>query len=312
MNDFPEVSVIMPAYQASDTIISSIKSVQCQTLKNWELIIVDDGSTDGTAKIAEVSASCDPRIRLVRQANKGPSAARNMGVKIARANTLAFLDADDQWAKKRLEGTLETFASMPDVGVLFSRTRFVDSKTGKQGTLTPFIRSLAPSDLLAENAVCSTSNIVCRREVFEQTGGFAEGLDFAEDQDWLLRVAVIGKWQIRGINAEWFFYRSDDTSQSSDLESMRRSWHRMVASTHEQFPQLAPRLAKRAYGPLHRQLARRALRMGRCLTAAKYLLMALGKDPFLVLRQPRRTMLTLCGIAIAFLPHAAIKELVAK
>ena len=312
MTDLPAVSIVMPAYQAAETILASIQSVQDQTLANWELIIVDDGSTDDTAIIVQWAAEHDHRIRLIIQANQGPSAARNRGVALARSGIIAFLDADDHWANERLEGAIEALASQPSTGVLFSRTRFIDAKTGKPGTLTPFAPTLSAVDLMAENAVCSTSNIICRKEVFLQTGGFAEHLSYAEDQDWLLRVALDGRWKICGLNAEWFFYRSADNSQSADLEAMRLSWHKMAEAACSRFPDLAPSLMERAYGPLHRQLARRALRMGRWKTAYKYLRMALSKDPLLLVRQPRRTLFTLCGIIVAIVPSPAIKEFVAK
>ncbi|MEL6956941.1 MAG: glycosyltransferase family 2 protein, partial [Pseudomonadota bacterium] len=163
-----------------------------------------------------------------------------------------------------------------------------------------------------ENAVCSTSNIVCRRAVFEETGGFADGLNHAEDQDWLLRVALQGRWQIRGIDAEWFFYRSSEASQSADLEAMRRGWAEMVSRAKQAFPEAAELAARRAHGPIHRQLARRALRMGQPAAAFRYLWIALSRDPLLLARQPKRTLLTLAGACLSLIPHPKLKELVAQ
>lgn len=312
MKNRPIVSVIMPAYCASSTIEASVDCLKNQILQNWELIVVDDGSPDETAAIVESLARSDARIRLIRQKNAGPSAARNTGVLHARAETLAFLDADDLWASERLEGMVSALASAPSAGVVFSRTRFVDAETLKPGTLTPHRSCLNASDLMAENAVCSTSNIVCRDSVFRETGGFATGLHYAEDQDWLLRVALMGRWAIHGVDAEWFFYRSSENSQSSDLEAMRLGWLRMVERARVLFPEPADAAVRCAVGPIHRQLARRALRMGQARAAFRYLWMALQRDPLLIARQPKRTLLTLAGACLSLIPHPNLKELVVR
>ena len=109
----PTVSIIMPAYRARDTIAESIRSVQAQTLNQWELIIVDDGSPDDTAEVAKDMTQSDPRVCVVQRCNRGPSIARNSGVDLARAENIAFLDADDLWAPERLAGMVEMFAQNP-------------------------------------------------------------------------------------------------------------------------------------------------------------------------------------------------------
>ena len=312
MTSPPVISIVMPAYNASETIIASIKSLQAQTLTSWELIVVDDGSTDDTAKLVQQMAYQDKRICLVQRPNSGPSVSRNRGVELARSDLIAFLDADDFWASERLLGMLSLFESDPATGVAFSRTRFIDAKTLKPGTLTPFIPSLSASDLMAENAVCSTSNIVCRKSIFTASGGFTPGLDYAEDQDWLLRITLSNACKIVGVDAEWFFYRSSPESQSADLEAMRNGWFQMVGATCIDFPETSPKAARRAYGPYHRQLARRAIRMGDAPAGSKYILSALRHDPFLLVRQPLRTGLTLVGVALTFIPNTKLKELVAR
>lgn len=312
MNASPAISVIMPAYKASATIEASVASVRAQTLRNWELIIVDDGSPDDTAAVAKSLAAKDSRIRVISRENSGPSIARNRAVDHAKADVLAFLDADDFWAPERCLGMLTELDERPNTGVLFSRTRFIDAKTLKLGTFTPHYARLSAAQIMAENVVCSTSNIVCRREVFKQSGGFTAGLNYAEDQDWLLRIALESDWDIRGVDAEWFFYRSAEDSQSADLEAMRAGWIQMVGSACIDYPEKAPRAVRKAYGPSHRQLARRALRMSRPNAALRYLTSALRHDPLLIIREPRRTILTLVGALVSFIPSTTLKELVAK
>ena len=312
MKPNPTVSIIMPAYNASATLTASVRSAQAQSLQNWELIIVDDGSTDDTAQVALRLADLDSRITVLQRPNRGPSAARNVGASIASADILAFLDADDFWASERLEGMVKAFKVLPNAGVLFSRTRFIDAESLKPGTLTPHHARLTPTDLMSENALCSTSNIVCRSATFHATGGFTPGLNYAEDQDWLLRVALENKWHILGLDQEWFFYRSSERSQSSDLNAMRDGWLRMVGRACLDFPETAPEAAQRAYGPIHRQLARRALRMAKPRLALGYLKLALQHDPLMLVRQPKRTALTLAGSLLSLIPSKALKELVAR
>lgn len=312
MTRYPIVSIIMPAYRARDTIAQSIRSVQAQTLSRWELIIVDDGSPDDTAQIAKDMAQTDPRICVEQRCNRGPSIARNSGVDLAQADIIAFLDADDLWAPERLAGMVDAFGQNPRAGVLFSRTRFVDAETLKPGTLTAFIPTLSATDIACENALCSTSNIICRSAIFSEIGGFRPGLNYAEDQDWLFRVALSEKWDILGVDQEWFYYRSSAESQSGDLEAMRLGWSQMIEGVTDTNRDKATNAARKAYGPIHRQLARRALRMGHSRAAVKYLQMALRHDPMLLLRQPRRTLLTIAGTALSFIPSSTLKELVAQ
>lgn len=308
----PDVSIITAAYQAEATIELTIQSVQAQTLQNWELIIIDDGSQDNTPKIVIELAKKDDRIRLIQQANSGPSSARNRGIREARSNFIAFLDADDLWAPERLNGMIGAYSHCPSVGVLFSRTRFIHADTLQLGTLTPHVEELTVEDIMAENAVCSTSNIICRTEVLRQCGDFAEGLNFAEDQDWLLRVALHGRWKICGVDEEWFFYRSSPESQSADLEALRRAWIQMICAAANRYPNIAIPAARAAYAPFHRQLARRALRMSQPRTAMRYLISALRREPRILLRQPKRTVLTIAGTLVGFVPNGKLKELIAK
>lgn len=312
MISLPTVSIIMPAYNAVRTISASIESVQAQTLRNWELIIVDDGSSDATAHVALGHAETDARICVIQRCNRGPSEARNHGAELARGEVLAFLDADDLWAPERLQGLCAKLEVEPRAGVVFSRTRFVDAETLKPGTLTPFRRRLSASDVMAENAVCSTSNIVCRKQAFEAARGFRAGLHYAEDQDFLLRIALEGDWQICGVDEEWFYYRSAPNSLSADLEAMRQGWFRMVDAACQDYPETAPQAARRAYGPIHRQLARRALRMGQPEQALGYLWDAVQRDPGCFIREPKRSLLTLVGTLLFFIPSPKLKELVTR
>src|ERR1700749_83796 len=101
------VSVIMPAYNSGRYLAESVRSVQAQTFGGWELVVVDDGSTDDTGEVARRLAEADARVRYVRRPNGGQAAARNTGLAEARGRLVAFLDADDLWLPEKLEAQME-------------------------------------------------------------------------------------------------------------------------------------------------------------------------------------------------------------
>src|ERR1700704_4899233 len=141
------VSVIVPTYNRRETIQAAIASVQRQTFSDWELIVVDDGSTDGTAELIEGS---DPRLVLIRQKNQGVNAARNAAMLRARGQYIAFLDSDDEWLPHHLELSVAFFRAFP--GEDFLSGEFPEENGS--GGLVPSPRSAMPewSPPLAEQA----------------------------------------------------------------------------------------------------------------------------------------------------------------
>lgn len=116
------VSVIMPVFNAEETVARAVASVQAQDYPDWELVLIEDGSSDGSADLCADLAAADPRIRILRQPrNSGAAAARNSGLKIARGRYIAFLDADDEWLPEKLSCQL---AFMQARGAHFSYTGF--------------------------------------------------------------------------------------------------------------------------------------------------------------------------------------------
>ncbi len=148
------VSVIVPTYNRRETIQAAIASVQRQTFADWELIVVDDGSTDGTADLIEGS---DPRLVLIRQKNQGVNAARNTAMLRARGRYIAFLDSDDEWLPHHLELSVAFFRAFP--GEDFLSGEF--SEDGGSGSLVHFLRSALTGwyPPLAERAGSSLLNL---------------------------------------------------------------------------------------------------------------------------------------------------------
>jgi hypothetical protein len=187
------VSVLTPAYNAAEYLPATIESVLNQSFSSFELLIVDDGSTDGTAEIARSYARQDPRVKVVGRPNGGISAARNTGLRRASGAFIALLDSDDSWAPVFLARQLDLFARFPDVDVVTANAwncgGELDGTPVTRVTTSP--RRITFADMLEdEQAVCIMS--VFRRHVPERIGGFDERLRRNEDYDFWLRAAHSG------------------------------------------------------------------------------------------------------------------------
>ena len=156
----PEISIITPVFESELFIKLTIESVLNQTYQNWELIIIDDASSDGSVKIAESFATKDERINLIKlDSNKGPAAARNRGIKEASGRYIAFLDSDDLWHKDKLEKQI-IFMQRNEYAFTFTGYEKIDEKGKKIGNILPFKGQVAYRDLLKSNHIgCLTAMI---------------------------------------------------------------------------------------------------------------------------------------------------------
>ncbi len=193
------ITIIIPLYNKADSISQALDSVLAQTYPNFEVVVVDDGSTDGGAAVVETFD--DPRIRLIRQANAGVSAARNRGIAEAKGEYVAFLDADDEWMPQFLEEIRTLQDTYPECRAQATNYIFcsngVKSPTilrkipfkGKRGVLTNYF----------EVASCShppmwTSAVCIERKLLQEIGGFPVGIKSGEDLLTWARVAVRTQW----------------------------------------------------------------------------------------------------------------------
>ena len=218
----PAVSVIMPAYNVAPYLGAAIDSVLSQTFTDFEVLVVDDGSTDATFAIARTYAGQDRRIRLVRQPNGGISSARNHGLRIASAPLIALLDSDDAWAPEYLATQIAILAERPEVDVVTGNARFLGSALDGQPA-RPWPDPRPAPDLLQiladETAVFIMS--VFRRRVYETIGGFDETLRTNEDYDFWLRAAIAGFVFVRNDVPLGHYRRRDDSLSASELRMLR-------------------------------------------------------------------------------------------
>ncbi|MGH9374517.1 MAG: glycosyltransferase family 2 protein [Vicinamibacterales bacterium] len=188
-----KVSVIMPAYNVAPYISAAIESVCAQTVTDWELLIVDDGSTDSTSAIAGTYIARDPRIRLLHQGNGGISAARNRALRDATGEFLAILDSDDLWEPRYLEAQLGVFSRHPDVDIVTGNGWFLGGR--RHGLPTRPWPDSRPQPTLTEilgDDECIFIMSIMRRRVYDTIGGFDERLRSNEDFDFWARAALAG------------------------------------------------------------------------------------------------------------------------
>ncbi|MEP5937543.1 MAG: glycosyltransferase [Erythrobacter sp.] len=261
----PKFSVIIPAYNAEETLRSTAASVLNQSETDLELIIVDDGSTDETLNLMLEVASRDLRVRAISRQNGGVSSARNLGAELARGEFLAFLDADDRWHREKLATHREHHRQAPGLDASFAEVTFWDEgaspSTAMPTTTLVGQRDYSVSDLIVENPVCTTSNLVIRRENFDLLGGFDTSMRYAEDQDFLVRLIGHGH-RLGGIDVPLVRYRLSIDGLSCDFDAMLASW-REIASRW-----LNDTEFKKAEAAYCRYLARRALRSGAPISVA--------------------------------------------
>ncbi|MBN1528599.1 MAG: glycosyltransferase [Thermoleophilaceae bacterium] len=182
----PRVSVILPAYNAEAVVRRAIDSILAQTMPDFELIVVDDGSEDGTAAV--VGEVADPRVRYVRREHAGLPATLNAGLAEARAPVVAVQDADDWSLPDRLERQLGVLDSRPDVAVVGSRMPEVDAEGRELTSRAPFEPGDAYHTLMRFNPISNPSSMY-RREVVSRLGGYDTRYGCAPEYDLWLRVS---------------------------------------------------------------------------------------------------------------------------
>jgi glycosyltransferase involved in cell wall biosynthesis len=215
----PLISVIIPAYNTKLTIERAIKSVLSQTYQDYEIIVVDDGSTD---KTAECIRHFDSTIKYLHQENQGVSAARNAGVAAADGKWIAFLDADDEWHPNKLNIQMKYIISSPNIIFVSTKDIYAD-----QGENQPF-PSFAINDseysvwqqiaILRKNKI-NTSSVLLKRDIFNKVGGFDVTLLHSEDRDLWLKVLYQGK----GIHIPLPLTKSYRLPDSLSSKTVRRS-----------------------------------------------------------------------------------------
>jgi cellulose synthase/poly-beta-1,6-N-acetylglucosamine synthase-like glycosyltransferase len=286
MDATPAVSVVIPLYNLRAFVGETIESVLAQTLAPdaMEIVVIDDGSTDGGG---EVVARYAPRVRCVRQENRGLSAARNAGVRATRAPFLTFLDADDRLLPEKLATQLDVFRDRPELGAVYGGWYYID---GAGARLPQRGRSAHAGDLLPAlllGNLMHPHTVLVRRDLVEAAGGFDETLTSLEDWDLWLRLARAGaRWHY--VDRPLAEYRLRPDAMHQDPGRMLENRLRVLARVFDD-PDLPAALAARrplAYQNAHLEAACAFLRAGDRLAAARCFHAAVVARPALVTEAP--------------------------
>lgn len=228
MPDGQLVSVVIPAFNAADTIDATLRSVRAQSHRRLEILVVDDGSTDNTAAIVEAHAQLDGRIRLVRQQNAGVAAARNRGIAEARGEFVAPIDADDLWRATKIDKELALLlAGGPDTALAYSWQAEIDEHDRVIATShRPIYEGNVFIPMLTYNIVGSGSNALMRRRAVLECGGYdpslrARGGEGCEDL--ILYILMAERYRFAVVREHLTGYRRHRGSMSTKFLTMLRS-----------------------------------------------------------------------------------------
>jgi glycosyltransferase involved in cell wall biosynthesis len=223
----PLVSVIIPTHNRSALVLQALRSVQQQTIGDWEAIVVDDASEEDIQLV--VNSLDDPRFRYFRTPrNFGAPGARNLGARHAAGEYLAFLDSDDQWLPRKLELDVDLFRrSAPDVGLVYSGMIF-RTDDGHERVRLPRCEGWIHAGVRKSNPIGTPSRVVVRRACFESVNGFDQAL--RSDEDWEFYVRVTERWSVASIPEALVIYREHLESISGSpfrcIEGRMQFWRK--------------------------------------------------------------------------------------
>jgi len=315
----PSISVVMPVYNVEAYILEAVASVLNQSWRDLELLIIDDGGQDSSVEMCR--GLRDKRIRIISQENRGLAGARNTGIRNARGEFIAFLDADDRWAPQKLARHLAHLDGQPDVGVSYSGSRLIDEAGRLIGlNQTPKLSDVGPQDVFLRNPVGNGSAPVIRRAVFDdialpswrsgEFNWFDEDFRQSEDIECWMRIALTTKWRFEGVEGLLTEYRVNESGLSANIVRQFDSWDRMRAKVRAADPAFERRWGARAEAFQLRYLARRAVRMRDRGLALDLVVRAMGLAPLALLREPLKTATSLAAAAaLRILPEPAYAAL---
>jgi len=280
----PKVSVIIPCYNREHYIAETVNSVLAQTWHNIELILVDDGCTDNSRNVLELFSSRLTMLEHLGRANKGQSAAINLGLRHSSGEYLAILDSDDLFAPDKIEKQVRFLEEHPEIGLVYANCIYID-ENGKElskmhyGNHRP---PVGPEKVLEECCYNVPSNALFRRSVFERVGFLDETLRSAQDHDYGIRIAEVTR--IGYINECLWRYRRHCGSISNTRTMERwRNGFKILAAARKRYPYPTSTVRRRR-AVLHFRLGQCYLSEKCLLRSAYHMFLAGLLDPFRSLR----------------------------
>ncbi|AKG21005.1 glycosyltransferase family 2 protein [Calothrix sp. 336/3] len=234
----PVVSVVIPAYNAMTYLPETLATVWTQTFTDFEVILVDDGSTDHLGEWAK--GITDSRCKFISQTHQGAAIARNLGISIAQGEYIAFLDADDLWHPTKLEKQVKYLQKKPEIGLVYTWTALINAQgqpTGRFWT-SHWEGNVWERMAIVDEMIGSGSNPLVRRSCLESVGFFDSDLTGCQDWDMWIRIAA--KYPFGVIKQLLTFYRNHPQGMSKNLPVMQHNRLKVIEKTfaHQQSSQL--------------------------------------------------------------------------
>lgn len=307
----PFVSIIVCVYNGQEFLGAALDSVLSQTYRHFELIAVDDGSTDDSAAL--LNQYTETRFRILHQENRGAALALDLGLKAARGEFVAFLDQDDQWEKEKLAVHVDWLKRHPGIDLTFSWFRYVD-RAGRDIGLRRkrYWGTLDFRSLMTDFAIGATSNVVVRRAAIEKAGGIDPAFPRMYDLDLFLRVALLARRNIEVIPAALMLYRRHGQQITHDYADLQCEWESVVLKMARLAPEVVASIEGHARSNASRFFARLAYEEGAYRTAIQYVARGFKCAPVHFLIDPRNWSTVAACMAGLVLPpqlHGKLERL---
>lgn len=294
----PLVSVIIPAYNAEAFIGRTIDSVLAQTYTKLEIIVVDDGSTDGTAEIARSFAQQDERVRLLQKPNGGVASARNLGIRRSKGAFIAPIDADDIWYPYNIEKQVQCMQQGgPRIGLVYSWSIDIDEGGCPLGTVhAARVTGEVFTTLLIHNFIANASCTLLRRACLEKVGLYDPSYKDRQAQgceDWDLYLRIAECYQFQVVPELLVGYRKLNDSMSSNAVVMARSLSLIWDVTEKKYPRVPAIIKCLSFSSFYMYLAHESHRVRKYSQAGTWLWKALFVGRFSPLLRPYFYILTI-------------------
>jgi glycosyltransferase involved in cell wall biosynthesis len=251
----PKVSVVIPAYNAMNYLPETLQSVLRQTFTDFEVLIINDGSSDN---IKEWGAEqTDSRVKLISQTNQGQSAARNLGIALAKGEYIAFLDADDLWEPTMLEKQVRCLEENPTAGLAYHWTALIDENGKATGRVMGSDASGNILKQILEKNIIDCPSVVVRRCCFNNVGLFEENLRFNED--WEMWIRIASRYEFAVTKEPLVYYRQHLQSASKKWQLMEQGYRIVIEKAFQSVPADLQYIKNRSYGNANLCLAWKAL-----------------------------------------------------
>lgn len=299
----PKASIVVPAFNVAKTIAETLESLVAQTLRDMEIVIIDDGSSDETAQVVSPFLT-DPRVRYIKQANRGLAGARNRGIAEARSAYIGFCDADDLWHADKLRQHVAHLETNPRLGLSFSGSAMIDGESQALGlSQRPRLTGIDAAHVLKRNPVGNGSAAVMRRAALEDIGFFPDGpsqrraffdetFRQSEDIECWLRLALTTDWEIEGLRGDLTLYRVAGGGLSAHTGRQLASWENVINKLRPLNPAFFEQHEPAARAYQLRYLARRSVSGGDGDAAMAYLKEAFAQSFVPLREEPVKTAIT--------------------